>query len=429
MCLYRDSHIHVDNRTNKIPEGVRVEKVLDMSVRFFVSILVIGILAFIGFGVARMLPMPITPQSLATCFSKSSVGSHGQKANEVCLTKTVEELLHIYSARFLMNYIVDPLTPETISASCHSIAHVIGTETLAHSSSLEDALSKCTQECREGCIHGAVSAEVEKELGYELVSSEDIAHRSLPDVMSIGKPYCSKSAALCHGIGHLLYMSSHSYNKSLRACDAIAGASAEACYQGVFMESNGADNSISFATSTRPADATTAYPCDRVNDRYRRACFLYLVSFQRASGVFEDGRNPSRIIEATCKNFDGQNRLWCFFGSGYMRGDKITAPITSTPDTCERFSDIDARSWCSAGLVFKFIVGADYSLALDYCHSMSDDQRKSACYRAAFQLIETLVPDKIYGAAFCDQTGYAAECGQEFKTYELVKDSVPKYFR
>ncbi len=137
-----------------------------------------------------------------------------------------------------MDSLTNPHSLEGISGNCHSIAHFIGMETFRTSTSIEDAMMKCTNSCGSGCIHGIIAEAVLKDLG-ETYSSEDIEHADIATIRKIGKKYCKSSDPMCHAMGHILSMSDPSYTGALDSCETIAdsGSTRESCYQGVFMQS------------------------------------------------------------------------------------------------------------------------------------------------------------------------------------------------
>ncbi len=164
---------------------------------------------------------------MAYCYNATATGT---VIDWDCIKKIVGIVLDTTSTKNFMDFLTDSRTPEVLRNSCHAIAHNIGAKTFDRSSGIESALAKCTNTCGAGCIHGVIGGAIQKDLG-ETYSSEDIEHASQQTIEKMGKKYCDHGNPMCHGVGHILYISTQSYTGALQSCEKIStGEFRESCY-------------------------------------------------------------------------------------------------------------------------------------------------------------------------------------------------------
>ncbi len=363
-----------------------------------------------------------TPFAISECFSITSAVEI-----ETCLRRTTAFLLDKTSVRSLMNFIVASTSPSIILNNCHLIAHTIGQVTYTKAKSLENTLSQCTPSCNNGCVHGAVFASVADIFGDEY-SGEDIAHAGVEEVQRVGAKYCTQKTGLCHGIGHVLQITTTDLERSLSACDEIAsGILAEACYQGVFMEDAGQLSFVPKPASTIRRSADFAYPCNVINSRYRHACFRYLPDYQATllskNDSVEDG---FMLRKKTCEKFSQPQRSDCFLGIGYKLDREFDEHGKLTgkgAELCGSLGNADRRA-CTVGLAIRYSSFSMYDRAVQYCESISDTSLKSQCYNAAFQGLELQTVNRLN---ICSATAFD-ECTKEYTRYLKVKGDLPAYF-
>jgi hypothetical protein len=312
-----------------------------------------------------------------------------------------------------MNYIVASTSPDVVKNECHLISHIIGENTLANANSLEEALAQCTAQCRYGCIHGVIGAEVQKELGAEYPDN-DLAHADLPTIERIGSPYCSTSSQLCHGVGHVLYIASQNYPLSLAACDAIGATHKESCYQGVFMESAGVENSLVFSSSTPVTmQDDLAAPCDKLGQVYQHACFQYLSYFLQplfeAEGI-GSGTEQLNILLGVCISLPTTTRSQCI--EGFVERDKSSyrPDNLALMNLCESLSGTDKIS-CVVGIASRFANQTQFVSGLNYCGSIKVTNHSNVCYEKIFTTMAINAPaDASSPQKICSKTKNAQTC-------------------
>ena len=167
------------------------------------KILLLLLIVIFSYGTTEIIisHTKVAPDMLAACISKDANGN--PLPDEDCITTIVKKLLDTYSTRDLINYTAASTTPDIILQSCHPIAHVIGRQTYLKVKSIERGFQLCTPSCRDGCIHGVLAEGILSELG-ESYEDDDISHADIGTIEKIGVSYCSRSIAVCHGIGHIL---------------------------------------------------------------------------------------------------------------------------------------------------------------------------------------------------------------------------------
>jgi hypothetical protein len=321
-----------------------------------------------------------SPAMLATCFTAYPDLS---TSTDACIENMVTALLHASSTAELMRYIIASSSPRTITNNCHTIAHQIGAATLNSSPSIEDALARCTEDCRSGCIHGAIGAEVEKELGTTY-PDDDIAHADIATIERIGARYCAKGSSLCHGIGHVLFINSQNYNSSLTACDEIGGRNKEACYEGVFMESLGGEESLILSSSTIQFDPQDfEYPCTTVAAQYHYACYQYVSFLQLGHLDTESTASGSAkiatIVDA-CKKLDTVARAQCIEGFAHRGNSKYFTDAYTLESLCESFPQLADRIACTVGLAERYKGNALFNKAHLYCSQIKESARQDRCF-------------------------------------------------
>lgn len=395
------------------------------------------VLLTISFGIAKSLinvstPSPDVRATLTQCFAE--VDNNAVHA-ETCTRDAIRKFLSIYSTAELMEFTSADALPVSIRGQCHALGHIIGEETYKQTGSLENALARCTNSCRSACLHGAISQGVLETLGggYE---GEDIAHADTGALIKMGSPYCDRSIPLCHGLGHVAYMTAASLQSALTICDDISKKTltAESCYQGVFMERSGtADAATPFndviSYEIREGDYT--YPCLDIDPKYRRACFqelpAYLLPLFEKDGVYVFRERLEKVIE-TCNTIEGRDRASCFEGIGVeahlfgyfsFDGDVLQA-------LCDRLPRTSDQTACTLGIVPKYAFIDSY--ATSYCDAIDEEERRTTCYHALFQWTE-FTPGVCYTSergrgCVCEDS---PQCATAYETYLSIEDSIPDY--
>jgi hypothetical protein len=317
--------------------------------------------------------------SLATCFA---MNGNMSATNPACLRNTVHQLLQGYTADEILRYASADSSTNSLRMNCHDIGHVVGEELFAKEGSLEPTLGECSRLCNNGCLHGAIAADILKTLGRSS-RGEDIVHADIGAITKIAAPYCKSSTVLCHGIGHVLYMSSHDISKSLGACEQIAtGSSRESCFQGIFMESFGSELSLNFSSTSIAVDPEQyAYPCASFSPSYQHACFRYLPGLHMAQSGASSTIQAVRQKNLTgCSPLAGATRAYCYEGIGYdggiSQGDLNDYPGIQA--ICLSLQIGQERNACIWGLVQKYVYYDDASGAQTVCASL-ETAEKDVC--------------------------------------------------
>ncbi len=380
-----------------------------------------------------------SPAIYVNCFTRSESGI--RIPDYLCLKETTDRLLKTYSTASLMTYIKSATSDKVITDYCHDIAHTIGTRTYARSGSVEDALSKCTYACGSGCVHGVVAAAATNDLGAQEANADDIAHADIETIKEIGAKYCATGPSLCHGIGHVLFVNSQNFQKSLVACDAISGNFPIHCYDGVFMEGSGLGESflpLLSTTSPRAVETPDTYAnsCHNIAIPYQRSCFRYLFLYRIGKYLEAGVRDIPRETQETravCDTFTGTSRSYCYegFGFRYARYETVRddnpGPTLNLATLCDQLPDKIARDSCILGVVYRLhLDDPQAKKQLVYCTSISSADEKSLCYRIAFQNFGKPFTSGAAGR-LCNAAAHVSECLAQFNDYQTMRTSFPDY--
>lgn len=397
------------------------------------ALLCAGIVFLICIGLRTITPERTIARALASC----AVSGHRTDLSRACLQQATPKLLDRYSAKQVLTVVDATSAPQELYENCHVIAHTIGIELYKQTRDSETALAQCTQQCGGGCVHGVVGAAVMDELGSSY-AAEDIEHLSVSEIQAVGKKYCDVSPALCHSIGHILYLSSHSVPISIEGCDTLAAsAKNEKCYRGVFMESVGGEDSL--FSSTNPVtmqEAGVTYDCTAAPLSARHACFQYLPAYQ--DNVFEiqkvyDPAVRLRIRIDTCTALTARDRSACFEGIGYSTALWATAPadVAAQRTLCQSLPEKTDRLSCTLGQVSGYVRYVRYEDGMRYCTNIEDADERSLCFTGAFYAMQDNPGDpKIQNVrTLCGALPQPSECLARFDDYTKIKPSMPEYRR
>lgn len=403
------------------------------------QVAILGCIIIVSIAVAYLFPkshektLPLS--ILNNCFSSSTATSKSPWPDDECLKKSVNSLLEDYSTVDLMNYIVATTTPYGVTNYCHAAAHIIGQETFIKTGDVEQAVGACSRNCNYGCVHGVIAAGVAKDLGTKYLD-EDIVHANPAKVEEVGAKYCTKgSKALCHAMGHILYIGAQDITASLRGCEKIGGPeTATNCATGVFMEASGLSNAIiKSAKIPDRKDNDYAYPCNSVETPYRHTCFLYLTNFQKQLFIRNDVADNEQfnIVRSVCESFsDARSRSGCFLGVGNIFLNRVEDDNSANPlrpSLCETLSGTDQDS-CVVGLALKNSQLNRYGDALNYCSGRSTEKRIALCYNAVFQTMSDARFSNESIRARCDASNAIDLCGRQYEAYLSVAKTLPQYY-
>jgi len=392
------------------------------------------VILLVSFVAARAtLEVAFAPPNAQKTLSACVKETNNTVAAENCLREAIRDLLAVYSTPQLMNATGAYQLPQNIRGQCHAIGHIIGEETFKKTRSLETALSACTNDCRSACLHGALTAAVLETMGggYD---EEDIAHADTETLTKMGKLYCDRSIVLCHGLGHIAYITAEALQDALVLCNSIAsGFTAEACYQGIFMERTGTSDAATPFVDDIPyeiRDGDYTYPCLDIDQKYRHACFQTLAEFQLPlleNADIADPREHLSLAIRVCDALEGRERAYCFEGIGVEStffgfrtfDEKELQPL------CDQLPRAPDRASCTLGVLTKYFFIDEY--ATRYCDNIAEEERRSICYDGMFSWSER------FGYSCTTQAGNFCACGgsqmciAQQKIYEATSDTMPDY--
>lgn len=341
--------------------------------------------------------------------------------NESCARDVVRALLEKYEVRTVLAVLDDPASPEVVVKRCHAIGHIIGEENYFRAGSIESALSACSAACRNACTHGVVGAAAVEEIGMS-AETDDIAHADKETILAIGKKYCT-SSAMCHAVGHILYAALRNYPDALAACESVGtNSNAEYCYQGVFMESIGNDESL---VVEKPADATNlTYPCAGLAEKYSHACYRNSAGFQNPILEADGNTAPENRIEkvaAACAALDGHEEVYCFEGIGFNYWRYFADHQSEAASFCGARSG-ESRDSCILGIVVGIADFSRHDDAAALCSLMNE--RSNFCFGVLFQLLEerssiSRIEERC--------TAWGETCRSAFSEYRVTRPYLPVY--
>lgn len=366
--------------------------------------------------------------TIADCFVKEDAGGR----SDDCVRPRIQKLLEHHTTREIMSYLVATSTPENIINNCHVVAHILGQETFRQNTSLEDTLAQCTSACVDGCVHGAVAGAVAHELGQEYLD-KDIVHAGAKEIEQKGKEYCEKSDALCHGMGHILFIATNDIPRALSACDTIAPmGSSDPCYRGVFMEYGTEETFVEHAIPIDALNNDYSFPCGTVEQPYVHACMVRLPAIQER--LFEENnvRQEERfsISKRVCESFSQKARSDCFIGMGrFLRSYVYNIPNVSFETRCESLDTVTDQLSCVAGVALDLGRTSDYQGGLAYCGGITEQSQKTLCYNVVFQTKEISTGNNTTDSLneICSFSSARDECTALLQNFVETKGTLPRY--
>jgi hypothetical protein len=176
----------------------------------------------------------------------------------------------------------------TVMREAHQTAHALGREAVARSGGDASVIRQCSPRFAAGCYHGVVEASLRARGRIDMAELE----RMCAGAGGADEP--GPVYECIHGLGHgVLGASGMDLPLALRDCDALSRAPfRESCYSGAFMEAisvalegsgggmheHGMDGMHHGGPGARGAaiDPRDPYsPCDRFDDPYAPACWLF----------------------------------------------------------------------------------------------------------------------------------------------------------
>jgi hypothetical protein len=194
-----------------------------------------------------------------------------------------------------------------VEANCHGIAHTVGSAALARfEGNVALTFSKGSPSCASGYYHGLL------ERAFVGVASKEGLVRVARSICTAGgmRPRGFLDFQCRHGLGHgLMIQTGYDLPLSLSVCTGLATRWDEVlCSGGAFMENLG----TRFGFKSRWLDdEEPLYPCTRIGQRHKRACYLRVSARIIALNGIDWAATAS-----TCARLAASWRPECFRGYG-----------------------------------------------------------------------------------------------------------------
>lgn len=251
-----------------------------------------------------------------------------------------------------------------VIAQCHQLTHVIGRVVALKYNDVGKAYQEGDTFCWSGFYHGVMENIVERVGANKLLAKLDSICAGVP-----GKDKYSFEYFNCvHGLGHgLMLISDNELPKSLKDCDSLTGSwEKSSCYGGVFMENVMVDHRGGEAKYLDPN--RLLYPCDSVNEKYQRDCYLMQTSYMMKVTHSDFGKIFTECAGA------GIYSDTCWQSLGRDASGSTVSNVTRTKEICEMGNGFEQQSNCIIGAVKDFVsyYHAEEK-ALELCNSLAED--------------------------------------------------------
>jgi hypothetical protein len=223
--------------------------------------------------------------------------------------------------------------------NCHTLAHAVGRASILRYGSIDEASKHGNYFCWSGYYHGMYEQHMRQFTDEELFDVIPTLCKRPPD-----DPYAFDYYNCLHGIGHgVTIRFDNDPFPALPYCDVLGEEWEETnCYTGVFMQNIVVDRQLHQSVRLNPDDPV--YPCNAVDDKYKKACYLtqtsyilrvndydYEKGFEICDGIEADyvstcyismGRDISgnshreaRQVLERCSLGDPEFQEWCYVGA------------------------------------------------------------------------------------------------------------------
>jgi hypothetical protein len=348
------------------------------------------------FGLLVFLASSSTPAQEAPQASADDIGGASLSPAEIkeclkglgsasCLDDLFREFLKNHTPGEALKLIqrFEAEDPE-LRRSCHPVVHAIGRENFRQKGNIHDSFAACDQTCHSGCYHGSV----ERFLRGDDVYSQTDKHPSQAELKQKAAAACDPNTAMrlrfqcLHGLGHaLMFFSRYELDPSLSACDALPDDwSRNSCYGGVFMEN------VSNATHETKNFSPTDYhvPCNRVESRYRRECYMMQTSRMSEMGL------PLQQMFEECLEA-GEYRIPCAQSIGRDLSNEARAGQPGfVAEKCQ-IARGESRHACVRGVVYALADNTwDGRYAMPFCVAFSQEADRAHCFEESVDYLRTV---------------------------------------
>ncbi len=246
-----------------------------------------------------------------------------------------------------------------VKAMCHPLSHVLGHLAVEIYPDVSEAFKYGDSFCWSGYYHGVMEAILGKVTRGQLVSQINIICSKIPGKETKNFHYFN----CVHGSGHgFMAVTGNELFESLKLCDKFDGEWEQfSCYGGVYMENVMIDNRGHTTKYLNPEDL--AYPCNKVDTKYKEQCFLMQTSYM----LKVTNRDFAKVFEV-CSSVEEPFDATCYQSLGRDASGQSSSNVERTKITCDIGKDFKQKSNCLVGAVKDFI---------SYYHS--DKQARDLC--------------------------------------------------
>jgi hypothetical protein len=225
-----------------------------------------------------------------------------------------------------------------VLSNCHTLAHGVGRAALAFYGTINEASKYGDGTCWSGYFHGMYEQYMKRFDDQELLTAIPTICERPPD-----DPYAFDYYNCLHGIGHgVTIRFDNDPFPALKYCDAF-GEDWERtnCHTGVFMQNIVVDRQLHQSVRLNPDDPV--YPCNAVDEKYKKACYLTQTSYilRVHDYDYEKGFEVCDGIEAdyvsTCYISMGRD----ISGNSHREAEKVL-------ERCS-LGDPEFQEWCYVG--------------------------------------------------------------------------------
>lgn len=296
-----------------------------------------------------------------------------------------------------LSYLVGPdIAVELLNASelprsgqTHLLAHRIGE--IAYELYGIDALPHCQNDMFSGCTHGLI-----------LTATADIGFDGIVRMVEQCLSHSPFQYHMClHGAGHaFLTLSDYDIFPALENCDELIDRTKPEsihCYNGVFMENVLGDHG-GFAPPLHPyvSAVDLNVPCDRVEERYRTACY-----FNQASWWVQVSQGQLAPVAEQCNSVPFQYRAACADSFGRVVASQSTDE-RAIRTNCQLLRS-ELRTACITSVAkAEFAVG-DTTLPFALCNTIDAQTARISCASDLISLMRESVENPEQFKILCSQ--------------------------
>lgn len=334
-----------------------------------------------GRAAAAPSALPVAGSSTLPTAAAIKACLRGERSAE-CLDRLFRDALKTHTTRDALQLVQRLEAADAdIRHDCHAVVHAIGRETFLLKGSIHESFAACDETCHSGCYHGSV----ERFLRGDTLYARSGEHPSQAELRQKAAAACDRNTPArfryqcLHGLGHaVMFFAAYNLANALDVCDALEDDwSRSSCYGGVFMED------VVNAAGERRNTVAGAYhaPCDRIDARYRRECYV-----MQTSRMAQLGLSPERIVEECARA--GEYREACAQSLGRdLSNDSRLGRHRAAAAKCELATG-ELRLACVRGVAYALVDTTwDGRYALPFCAALGSPADQDACFGESRQYL------------------------------------------